>query len=289
MTITDDGAPPRPPQATGRAPALERGGHLVYADRRLGELLLRRPPGITGHQWSVAGRAVLDFVVSDADTGRPVFVVVLAPPPATAAARRDVRLRQAVCAAVGLASLHVESATLRADTHGRRLVEYLIDARGYSAGMPERFDPDPAPVGFRDIIGRLPDGRSGPVNDLGAIARAAAVEAYVGRQLVDPILRGLRVRWTDGPAEGWGWVETSPGRCLVERVRVWEHRFTCGVDATRLAEDLAAAAIGHRLRALDAGAPVTVPRGELGRDVARLRARRDEMARPFDLDHLSFD
>ncbi|WDZ83038.1 hypothetical protein [Micromonospora cathayae] len=298
MTTTgpDDSSGLRPLPAAGRAPVLERAGHVVHAARRLGELVSRRPAGITGHQWSTAGRATLDFVVSVADTGRPAFAVEIGPPVVTPEARREVRMREAVCAAVGLPVLRIESTTLRPGPHGRRVVEYLVDARCYAAGTVERLDPtdpeDPtaeAPVGFRDIIGRLPDGRRGQVNDLGAIARAAAVEAYVARQLVDPILRGLHVRWTDGPAEGWGWVEVRPGHCLVERVQLRQQRFSCGVDPARLAQDLAAAAVGERLRTLDAEEPTLVPRAELGRDVDRLRARRDEMADGFPFDHLTFD
>ncbi|MEU4569218.1 hypothetical protein [Micromonospora sp. NPDC023956] len=291
MTSTgpDDGSRLRP-LAAGRGPLLERGGRVVHTARRLGELVSGRPPGITGHQWSTAGRAVLDVVVCHGATGRPEFAVEFTAPVGTPAARREIRMRDAVTAAVGLEVLRIESATLRPGPHARRVAEYLIDARDYTAGTPEPGDPEAErPVGFRDIVGRLPDGRSGHVNDLGAIARAAAVEAYVARQLVDPIVRGLHVCWKDGPAEGWAWVEARPGRCLVERVLLWEHRFSCGVDAARLAGDLAVAAIGARLRQDDAGEPDLVLRSDLGRDVDRLRSRRDELANGFDFDHLTFD
>jgi hypothetical protein len=281
------------PLPAGREPLLERGGHVVHTARRLGELVLGRPPGITGHQWSTAGRATIDFVACDAGAGRPVFAVEFAAPVATPEDRRAIRMRDAVCAAVGLEVLRIRSTILSPGPHGRRLVEYLIDARGYTAGMPEWGDPagpvTERPVGFRDIVGRLPDGRSGHVNDLGTIARVAAVEAYVARQLVDPIVRGLHVRWKDGPAEGWAWVEVRTGRCLVERVLLEEHRFSCGVDGARLAGDLAVAAIGERLRRFDTGEPELVRREDLGRDFARLRARRDEMVHGFEFDHLTFD
>ncbi|MFE0590703.1 hypothetical protein [Micromonospora echinospora] len=291
MTSTgpDDGSRLRP-LAAGRGPLLERGGHVVHSARRLGELVSGRPPGITGHQWSAAGRATLDVVVCDGGTGRPVFAVEFTTPAPAPEAQRETRMRDAVYAAVGLAVLRIQSATLRPGPHARRVAEYLIDARGYTAGMPEPGDPEAEqPVGFRDIVGRLPDGRSGHVNDLGAIARAAAVEAYVARQLVDPIVRGLHVRWTNGPVEGWAWAEARPGRCLVERVLLWEHRFSCGVDAARLAGDLAVTAIGEHLRRIDAGEPDLVPRSDLGRDFEALRSRRGEMAHRFDFDHLTFD
>ncbi|MBM0238320.1 hypothetical protein JNW88_16250 [Micromonospora sp. ATA32] len=297
MTSTgrDDGPWLRPIIAeTGREPDLTRGGHVVHATRRLSELVHRRPPGITGNQWSSAIREGFDHVVCAAGTGLPVFAVKVGPPPvAGSPAQRAERMKNAVCAAVGLEVLRIESPTLRPGDHGRRIVEYVIDARGYAAATPvepEPTDPvDAAPVGFRDIIGRLPDGRSGHVNDLGALARAVAVEAYVSRQLVDPIVRGLHVRWKNGPAEGWSWVEVSPGRCLVERVRLWEHHFACGVDPARLAEDLAALALGERLRRLDGDQPVLVAREQLRRDIVELASRRDEFEGGFAFDHLCAD
>ncbi|MFG1951819.1 DUF2726 domain-containing protein [Micromonospora sp. NPDC048830] len=294
-TGSDHGSLLRPLVAsTDRGPLLARGGQLVYGARRLVELLHGRPPGVTGHQWNSAGRESFDFVICAGDTGHPLFAVEIGPPAAAdPAAGRGERMKNALCAAVGLAVLRIVSPTLRAADDGRRLVEYVIDARGYADAVgpePEHEDlGEAAPVAFRDIVGRLPDGRSGHVNDLGALARAAALEAYVARRLADPIVRGLHVRWTDGPAEGWSWVEVSPGRCLVERVEVWEHRFSCGVAPGRLAEDLAAAAVGERLRALDAAASDLLPREQLDRDIRRLRERGEEMRDGFGFAHLCAD
>ncbi|MGC5019128.1 hypothetical protein [Micromonospora sp. DT47] len=291
-TATDDGARLRP-LPTGAAPLLVRAGQAVHAGRRLGDLVPRRPEGITGHQWSAATREEFDLVVCAADTGVPLFAVRIGPAaPAGSAGQRAERMRDAVCAAVGLPVLRIESPTVRATDHGRRIVAYVIDARAYAGSAPGA-EPDTGqddpPVGFRDIVGQLPDGRTGAVNDLGALARAAAVDAYVSRQLVDPIVRGLHVRWADGAAEGWSWVEVEPGRCLVERVTVREHRFRSGVDAARLAEDLAALAIGDRLPAPDAGGTALVGRDELRRDILALRARRDELSGGFAFDHLCVD
>ncbi|GAA4563303.1 hypothetical protein GCM10023176_06980 [Micromonospora coerulea] len=277
------------PITAGGVPLFTRAGQVGYASRRLGDLVHGRPPGITGNQWSTALRAGFDQVVCAADTGRPLFAVDIAAPPAPGSPeQRAERMTNAVCAAVGLPVLRIESPTLRGADHGRRIVEYVIDARGYAdaaAAGPDGVDP----VGFRDIIGRLPDGRSGHVNDLGALARATAVEAYVDRRLADPIVRGLHVRWQDGPTEGWSWVEVRPGWCLVERVRVIAQRFSCGVDPARLAEDLSALAVGERLRDLDAGEPPLVDRDRLGGDIRQLASRRNELAGGFAFDHLCAD
>ncbi|PZG00235.1 hypothetical protein [Micromonospora deserti] len=292
MTSTggDDGFRLRAlPADGGRPPLLTRGGHLVYAARRLGELVHRRPPGITGHQWNTAIREGYDLVVCATGSGTPrVAVEIGPPPPAGSAGQRAGRMKDAVAGAVGLPVLRIGSPTLRADEHGRRIVAYVIDACDYAAGG-EAEPGEAPPVGFRDILGRLPDGRIGHVNDLGALARAAAVEAYVSRRLVDPIVRGLHVRWRGGPAEGWSWVEVRPGACLVERVTVHEHRFSCGVAPDRLAEDLATMAVGGRLSGLDTGASGLVPRRELIEDIRRLAARRDEMVNGFAFDHLCVD
>ncbi|TDB82367.1 hypothetical protein [Micromonospora sp. KC721] len=270
-----------------------RAGHVVHGHRRLGELVAHRPEGITGHQWSSATREEFDHVVCAADSGLPRLAVSIAPaaPPGSVRLRAE-RMREAVCAAVGLPVLRIESLTLRAADHGRPIVTYVLDARDYATAAPpvgpdaEALDP---PVGFRDIVGRLPGGRQGYVNDLGALARADAVAAYVARRLADPIVRGLHVRWRDGAAEGWSWVEVRPGQSMVERVTVREHRFRCGVDAARFAEDLAALAVGERLRFPEMDEPALVDRTELRRQIRALRDRRDELADDFAFGHLCVD
>ncbi|KAB1938981.1 DUF2726 domain-containing protein [Micromonospora sp. ALFpr18c] len=291
-TGSDDRGWLRAAPADGGGTLLSRAGHRVYPARRLSDLVQGRPPGVTGSQWSSASRAAFDFVVCAADTGCPVVAVEIGPvPPAGSAEQRAERLKDAVSAAVGLPVLRIGSPTLRAGEHGRRLVEYVIDARDYAAGATgsSAGADEPAPVGFRDILGRLPDGRTGPVNDLGALTRAAAVEAYVAGRLADPIVRGLHVRWADGPAQGWSWVQVRPDVCLVERVSVIEHRFSCGIGAARLAEDLATVAVGERLRTAGADGAELVPRAELTARIADLSRRRDELVGGFAFDHLCAD
>ncbi|MBQ1019964.1 DUF2726 domain-containing protein [Micromonospora sp. D93] len=277
------------PAEAGRDALPGRAGHRVLSARRLSDLVQGRPPGVTGSQWTSASRASFDFVVYAADTGRPIVAVEIgAVPSAGSAEQRVERLKDAVSAAAGLPVLRIGSPTLRATDHGRRLVEYVIDARAYAAGgAASAAGTEPAPVGFRDILGRLPDGRTGPVNDLGALTRAAAVEAYVAGQVADPIVRGLHVRWVDGPAQGWSWVQVRPDACLIERVSVTEHRFSCGIDAARLAEDLAAVAVGERLR--ENAVADLLPRAEWTAQIAALSQRRDELVGGFAFDHLCAD
>ncbi|WBB51438.1 DUF2726 domain-containing protein [Verrucosispora sp. WMMA2044] len=271
------------PETAGRGPVLVRGEQRVHAGLRLGEIVRRRPPGVTASQWNTASRTLFDHVVCTAATGRPEFAVEFHAPSTDATVRRAARTTEAVAAATGLPLLRIVSATLRTAGHGPRIVAYLVDARRYAAGAAGS---DVVAVGFRDIVGRLPDGRDGAVNDLGALARVEAVQAYVARRLADPILRGLHVHWTRGPAEGWSWAEVRPGELLVERVTAQAYGLSCGVEPPRLAEDLAVLAVGERLRTIEVGAPPLLPREDLLADIRRLRDRRDELVGDFAYDHL---
>lgn len=281
---------PAPGGPAGRGESFERGGCRVRPEVKLGEIVQRRPPGVSGHQWSTATRAGFAFLVCAAGTGVPLFVVDFVDPDRLSAqTQRSRRMTDAVCEAVGLELLRVESSTLSAGRQGRRVVEYVIDARAFTDATADPMETADQPLGYRDIIGRLPDGRSGFVNDLGAVARVAAVEAYAERQVSDPIIRGLHVSWKNGPAEGWAWLEVRDGLCIFERTRVWQHRFSCGVAPDRLAEDLAVVAVGERLRMLDQGEPELYDKQRLGREFEQLRAGRDEMDGEFAFDHISFD
>lgn len=278
-----------------RGELFERAGHLVQPDRRLSQLAHARPPGVTTHQWNSATRTHFHFVVCDPGDGMPLLGVRFDDPQGRGAdAERGIRMTHTVCAAVGLPVLRIESPTLRPAGHGRRIIEYVLDARAFSDATPALDvtvapdgDSDPLP-GYRDIVGRLPDGRSGFVNDLGAVARDAAVTAYVSRQVADPIVRSLHAEWTNGAAEGWAWLEVRDGRCLFERVRLWLQNYSCGVEPGRLAEDLAVLAIGERLKRLDTSEPVLWDRPRLAGELARLRARRHEMRAAFAFEHVSF-
>ncbi|WP_203856487.1 DUF2726 domain-containing protein [Plantactinospora mayteni] len=300
--MAETGSGGRPSTRSTRLPAepaapggiIERAGRIVRPDQRLGQLVPRRPEGITGNQWNAASRGLFDFVVSDPGGQATPFAVELVDASVqTAQTQRDDRMKHAVCDAVGLELLRVESATLQPGTHGRRIVEYVIDARAFLAatGDPAEYAelaPD-APRSYRDIIGRLPDGNSGHVNDLGAVARSIAVDAYVNRELVDPILRSLHLDWKDGPAEGWAWLQVRPGAYLFERVRIWQHRFSCGVEPGRLAEDLATMAVGERLRLRESVELPLTGRDRLAGELDGVRGRRDELLNPYAFEHVSFD
>ncbi|MEV0728352.1 hypothetical protein [Polymorphospora sp. NPDC050346] len=282
VTRRPDGSPAGPD-------TFERGGHLVHVDRRLSTVLHRRPAGITGNQWSSALRTRLDYVVHETGGGPALAGIRFEDPGRREAdASRTDRMTGTVCAAAGFGLVRFESAAL--PPVARRIVEYVLDARAFQRATADPAgDPPEGLPGFRDILGRLPDGRTGHVNDLGALARAAAVEAYAGRQLTDPIIRDLHVRWTDGPAEGWAWVEVRAGLSVFERVRVWQHGFSCGVDPGRFAADLAVMAVGERLKNLSTVEPELVARSALARELDGLHRRHADLAEPFAFAHVTFD
>lgn len=274
----------------GETGVFQRGGHLVRSGGRLGQMVGRRPPGVTTRQWNTASGTSVDFAVYDERTGAPVLAVLFGQPAESTDAGPDGRMTRAVCDAVGLAMMRIGSTTLDAARQGRRIVDYVLDAYAFteaSAGLRDTDDPlAERPPGFREIVGRLPDGRSGFVNDLGALARVAAIEAYTSRKLADPLLRGLHVSWRGAAAEGWGWLDLPGGRCLFERVTVWQHRFFCGVDSGQLAEDLAALAVGERLRDLDTAPGRLLDKDALRRDLDLIRSRRAELDEPRATDHI---
>jgi hypothetical protein len=258
-------------------PTTLRAGSHVHTGRRLGPVIGRKPTGVTAGQWNAAGAVVLDYLVTDPDTGRPEFALLFTTEDANP---RVARMTTAVCDAAGLPLLRITSATLTAADHGDQILGYILDARAFGAhdGM-----------GYRDIVGRLPDGRTGPVNDLSSVARAAAVDAYAARQLFDPIIRGIRVRWAGGPAEGWAWLQLREGGYVFERVLLAEHRTTSGVPADRLAEDLAGAAIGQRLKLRHSAEPELVNLAHIETRLRALADRRAELAGGFPYAHLLAD
>jgi len=269
----------------------QRHGQHILTGRRLGELIRRRPVGATANQWNTALRTRFDFAVCAAGDAVPVFAVEFVAA-GVGGHLRTRRMTDAVCAAAGLPVLRVETEAPLA-VRGRQIVEYLIDARAFAAATTaETADdadgPEPA-TGFREIVGRLPDGRQGYVNDLGILTRLAVMEAYVAGQVADPIVRGLHLSWADGTAEGWAWAELGARRCLFERVRLSSAGFACGLPLDQFAEDLAVAAIGDRLRALETDRAAVRPRAEVARLFDELRERGDEIRDGARLAHIRFD
>ena len=139
--IDDRSRAPRDENAAAARALPQRHGQHILPNRRLGQLIGRRPDGTTANQWNSALRTRFDFAVCVAGDGAPVFAVEFAAP-GDGGQVRTRRMADAVCAAAGLPVLRVETgAPLVA--RGRQIVEYLVDARAFAAAT--------APAGGHDI------------------------------------------------------------------------------------------------------------------------------------------
>jgi len=268
-------------------------GSLILPGIKLSRVITHKPPGISASQWDYATRAHFDFVVCDAASYVPDFAVELDDfshlrPEAQ---RRD-RIKDALCEAANFGLLRIESSAFDRGPGGRRLVEYLIDARGYTRAFGEAQDRGHVPADeigdYRSIIEPLPGGGFGFVNDLGAPARLLAQAASAAGQVEGHAIGETSFAWKNGWSEAWAWLHVRGDFHLFERVRLRSFQFACGFGPENLAEDLAAAAVGQRLGRLGSGDPVLVRRDQMARRLERLRARRDELAYAFTLDEARF-
>jgi hypothetical protein len=263
-------------------------GSLILPGFKVSQVIRRRPPGLSGEQWSYATRAHFDFVVCDAGTYIPDFAIELDDTshrrPDT---RRRDRMKDAVCEAVGLDLLRIDSGALDRGPRGRRLVEYLIDAREYFRAFgeaQERGDVPPDEIGdYRLIVGQ-----GGFVNDLAGPARVRALEAFQAGSVEGQIIDSFHFRWKDGWAEAWAWLKVRGDFYLFERARLRSYHFRCGIGPENLAEDLAASAVGDQLPRLGNGEPVLVRQDDMARRLARLRGQRQELEFAAMLDHMRF-
>lgn len=263
-------------------------GSLIFPGVKLSQVIRQRPSRVSSEFWSYATRAHFDFVVCDAATYIPNFAVELddASHRRSDARRRD-RMKDAVCQAASFDLLRVDARALDRGPRGRRLVEYLIDAREYFRAFGEAQDRGDVPD---DEIGdyRLILGPPGFVNDLAAPARLHALRAFQEGGVEGQVIDGFSFSWKDGWAEAWAWLQVRDNFYLFERARLRSYRFHCGMGAEDLAEDLAAAAVGEQLPRLGNGEPVLVRRDDMARRLGRLRERRDELEFAVLLDHVRF-
>ncbi|WP_416211480.1 DUF2726 domain-containing protein [Frankia sp. Cas3] len=111
---------------------VEHHGARILPSVKLSQVIDQRPAGVTAEQWNYATRAHFDFVVCDAATSVPDFAVELDDPTHDRPDRqRHDRMKEAICEAAGLELLRIESSAFAPGPRGRRLVEYLIEARAY--------------------------------------------------------------------------------------------------------------------------------------------------------------
>ncbi len=260
--------------ATGR-------GWRIYTGVKLTAVVDPMPPGIGPRDWyDTATRQHLDFVVTD--EGRaPLFAVELDDPThhRPDAIRRD-RIKDAVLEAADLEVLRIETRHLNRLTDGRSLVEYLVDARDFTAAYEDAQDqglitrdewPD-----YRLLISTGPHGISFD-NDLAMEARKATFLAHRAGKTTAMYPGCGNFYWKDGWAEGWAWLEVQAERFLFADVKLRSYRFRCSVGPGELAEDLAVAAIGRDLQRFLAGTALLLPTSELTKKFHHIAQRRDEV------------
>jgi uncharacterized protein DUF2726 len=267
---------------------LAHSGSLILPGFKLSQVIRHRPPGISASQWDYATRAHFDFVVCDAASCVPEFAVELDDRTHLRpdAQRRD-RDKDALCQAAGFGLLRVESSAFDRGPRGRRLVEYLIDARSYTHAFYEAqargHVPDDWFCDYRAIIGPLPGGGFGFVNDLAEPARARAQRAFAAGRIEGHGIQDMSFSWKNGWSEAWAWLQVRGDLYLFEKTRLRSFRFDCIPGPMSLSGDLAAVAVGRRLGRLGDSDPVLVRRDQMARQLQRVRERRDELECAFSL------
>jgi hypothetical protein len=269
-------------------------GYRTFAHVKLSDVINRWPAGITGPQWAYATRAHLDFLVCDIETLVPEFAVELddSSHRSAEAQRRD-RMKDAVCAADGLELLRIEPPALAPAARGRRIVEYLIDARAMSQAFDkaqaEGSVPPDEPFDYRRFLDLRPDGRIDFINDLAMPARAKAMAWHRAGRVAGDRIEDAHFYWRSEVAEGWAWLRVKDDLFLFERTAMGSYQFDCGLGAGELAEDLSTAAIGDQMDAMARGDAVLVRADHLQRRFDEVRRRSGELEDAFCLDQLSIE
>lgn len=131
--------------------------------------------------------------------------------------------------------------------------------------------------------------RPNHINDLTDPGRRAAYDTHEKGQLAEWVIQTAEFSWKNGWAEGWAWLRATEDLYFFERVKVWSYKFRCGLDPGELAADLAAAEIGEKLRAYEAGAAVLVRLHQMATALAEVRARIEQVEHRVMVDHISFE
>jgi hypothetical protein len=270
----------------------ESNGWVVCPHVKLSDVINERPEGVDAATWSYATRAHFDFVVVDRDT-RPVFAVEIdGLSHADPGVQRLDRMKDRLVEASDFELLRIGVQHLDAGPRGRRLIEYLIDARqfmeaawtsGYAESDPY-FDPD-----YRSIIDRDGNGRLSFVNHLSEPGRRRAFALFKEGVIPRCVIETVHFAWRSGWSEAWAWLGVGEGLWLFEKAQVRDFgRFLCGIAPFELAEDLAAGGVGDALERFLAGEPAAVRPTQMQRDLDAVLTQRHLIEDTFHLDHCRF-
>lgn len=268
--------------------------YRIFSQVKLSQVIRERPPGVTDKQWWQYGtRATFDFVVADAATTRPEFAVEFDDSShwRPEVQERD-RIKDLICDQAGFELLRIESHHLPVGLLGRRLVEYLIEARAYCLNIgelqAEGYLPADELFDYGGVVGGIADGYLNLPNDLASSAHRAVRKAYEQGRVLDIAISTQSFNWRSGWCEGWAWVRARDDLFLFASTQVRSYpTFYCGIPPFELAQDLSTAAIEEQLAAYGRNEPVLVRASDIGERFAGVRARRDELLDTSLVDHIT--
>jgi hypothetical protein len=237
----------------------QHGDYAVFPGFKLSTIIYEPPKGFSRQspEWNYATRAHFDFVVYHTETHLPEFAIELDDPTHwrnPEVQRRD-RMKNALCEAAGFELLRIESSALDASsrTGNRRLIKYLIDAwelgKAFTEQQEKGYIPADEIYDYRNTLALNPE--SGSVEFVHDFARPAvdlAFKLHDEGTIKGYFIERLNFYWRNGWAEGWTWLQYNDELYFFEAYRVRSYQFYCGVPAGELAEDLAVAAIGEKLK-----------------------------------------
>lgn len=276
----------------------EHGKYVVLPGFKLSMVIHEPPKGFSRQspEWKYATRAHFDFVVCHTETHLPEFAVELDDSTHwkdPGVQGRD-RMKNALCEAAGFELLRIESSALSISnrTGNRRLIEYLIDAwdlgRAFQEHQEKGLIPEDEIYDYRNTIELNPEtGRGEFVHDLAQPATSLAIKLYNERTIKGYFIDRIHFYWRNGWAEGWAWLQYNDELYFFETYRVRSYHFHCGMAPGDLAEDLAAAAIGEKLKQIHPKM-LLHRRVTLERKFKSLQARCNEFEEPLLFDHMQF-
>jgi hypothetical protein len=265
----------------------QHANYVVFPGFKLSTIIREPPKGFSRQSpaWNYATRAHFDFVICHTETHVAEFAIELDDPTHWTnpdVQRRD-RMKNALCEAVGFELLRIESSALSASpkTGNRRLIEYLIDAWELGKAFYEQQKKGSIPkdeiYDYRHTIALNPEsGRVEFVHDLAQPAAALAFQLHKQGTIKGSIIERLNFSWRNGWAEGWAWLHYNNELYFFETYRVRSYQFYCGIPSGDLAEDLAVAAIGERLKQIHPKMALQ-SREALERKFKSIQARRSEL------------
>jgi hypothetical protein len=203
-------------------------------------------------------------------------------------------MKNVLCEAAGFELLRIESSALSVSpkTGNRRLIEYLIDAwewgKAFTEAQEKGHIPEDEIYDYRLMIDLNPGtGHTGFIHDLAGPAIHLAIKLHDEGTIKGYFIERLHVYCCNGWAEGWAWLQYKDDLYFFETYRVRSYHFYCGVPSGELAEDLAGAAIGEKLKHMHPEM-LLHRRATLESKFKSLQARRSELEGPLLFDHMQF-